>query len=85
MTIANVRAQIVTFQEGAAWIAAWRHYDIVEQGVTEEQAIDRLYLAILATVMSDVADGHTPLASTPKPPKEILTRWESAHRRQHGN
>lgn len=75
--------EIFTFKDGVFWIAAWRRYDIVEQGSTEIDAINRLWRAIANHALSDAAEGLIPLSTCPQPPAEVIATWEENHKRCH--
>lgn len=79
----EVPDDIFTFQEGTHWIAAWRHYDLVSQGATENEAVERLIRLMGSQCLWDAMDGHQPFHNVPKPPPELVVEWERKHLEAH--
>lgn len=74
--------EFYTFREGSAWICAWRRFDIVAQGSTEEEACERMLRSIAAHAIDCAIDGIS-FSSHPKPTPELLDAWRCAHERTH--
>jgi hypothetical protein len=76
--------EIFTFRDGAHWIAAWRRFDVVSQGRTENEAVASLLRCITAQVMLEAAkpDGCE-MRDVPRPTSDIISDWESRHRTHH--
>lgn len=81
----EVPDQFFSFREGDQWIAAWRSFDFVAQGSTEEDANRRLRQAISEQCIWDTIDGRAPFVDVPKPPPDVLAEWERRHRETHGS
>jgi hypothetical protein len=79
----DVPDDIFTFRDGQMWIAAWRYYDMVAQGDTEDEATERLLYTMGAQCMWDAMDGNKPFENVPTPPPDVLADWERRHREAH--
>lgn len=44
--MAIVGTEVYTFKEGKHWIACWRRFDIIAQGDTEKDAVEKLIKTI---------------------------------------
>jgi len=82
MTTINT-GEFFTFREGQSWIAAWKHYDVVEQGRSETEAVGNLIYTIGAQAIISAKSGELPFANVPKPADELLVQWETKHYESH--
>jgi len=83
-TSREVPDDVFTFQEGTHWIACWRHYDVVTQGSTETEAVERLLRTLGAQCIWDAMDGNKPFDNVKPPPPELVVEWQEKHRAAHG-
>lgn len=81
----EVQDDVFTWIEGKHWIAAWRHYDIVAQGNTENEAFRKLLSTMGAQCLWDVRDGNLPFANVKKPTPELIAEWERQHALSHAS
>ncbi len=75
--------ELFTFREGAHWICAWRRLDVVTQGDTEREAVDRIYRVIAGYAIVDAREGRLPLSSLRPPRPELLAEWEARSTAEH--
>ena len=80
---ALVGTEILTFTEGDAWIAGWTRYDIVAQGNTEVEAVDRLFQGIAGQCIIEAMHGERPLENAKPPPEHVLECWKKSYQESH--
>jgi len=67
--------KLLCWQEGEHWIVACRHFDVVAQGGSPEEAYKRFCQAFTATVL-DRTDDNGVIGAIPAPPPDVVKRWE---------
>lgn len=72
--------RVLIFKETDMFVLCCIDFDIVTQGKTEEQAIERFWRVTVAQIMSDLEVGNEPLVTGGRVPPEYITRWEVAYR-----
>ena len=77
--------ELFTFREGDHWICAWRRLDVVTQGDTEREAVDRIYRVIAGYAIVDAREGRAPCSSLRPPSPELLAEWEARAAAEHGH
>jgi len=75
----EVPDDIFVFPEGDMWIAAWRHYDMVAQGKTKKEAVERLIRTMGCQCLWDAMDGRKPFSMLGPAPPDVLAEWERRH------
>jgi hypothetical protein len=78
-----VGTEILTFFDKVAWVACWIRYDIVAQGETEKQAVDRLLRAISYHCIYDAKRPRALLKEVPKPSPKLVDEWKRRHELAH--
>lgn len=86
---ALVGREILTFKsEGHddCWIACWVRRDVLAQGPTEVEAVNRLFKIIaFEWIMREEAKAKNELiAELEPPPVEVLAEWLKSHNETHG-
>lgn len=76
--------ELLTFREGKLWVCAWRRLDVVSQGETEREAVDRMYRIIAGYAIIDAREGREPCSSLKPPRPELLAEWEARSAAEHG-
>jgi len=80
-----VGREIFTFKEDGVWVACWRRFDVVTQGNSEEDAVDRLFACIAQQAIGDAELGNlTSFGSAPLVPASLLNHWKEEHAKSHG-
>jgi len=79
----DVPDEVLTFREGAMWIAAWRRFDVVAQGETEAEAVNRLLRTMGSQCLCDAMDGRRPFEGVAAPPVDVVAGWEAKHQAEH--
>jgi hypothetical protein len=74
--------EILTWKEKDTWIAAWRRYDVVAMGQSEEQATNRLLQAIAWQAIMDAESNNVPFANIAIHP-DVVAEWDTLHLRAH--
>lgn len=77
------RNVILTFKDGEFWIACWGLYDLMAQGKTEQEAIDRLKITIAGQIMVDIANNRRPLHSADILDKNLFLEFLEKHKQNH--
>lgn|GEM_PF-2319831 len=81
-----VGREILTFREGDVWVAVWVRFDLLAQGDTEREAVQRLVRTIAHQAIADAERGDlNSFGSAPPVSRELLRRWRGAHARSHSN
>jgi hypothetical protein len=83
--VVDTEEEFFTFKEGEVWICAWKRWDIVTQGQTEQIATGRMLRAIASYAIDMSRDGTMKAFGTLKHPTlALLTQWRRAHEATHG-
>ena len=69
------RLRILLFEEGDTWAAQCLEYDIAAQGVTQEEAAQRLAVTIAAELELRTGD----LSDIPPPPENLIRLYQQGH------
>ncbi len=77
---------LYVFPEGNMWIVACKHYDVVTQGETRQEALDRFFKTMTVEVLmraSMAANGEKVELLPPAPPPELVASWAQRHAAAH--
>lgn len=74
------------FPEGEMWIVACKFYDVVAQGKTKEEALERFFRTFSVEILwraEDASKGEQTDLLPPPPPPEVLASWQKRHAEHH--
>jgi len=66
--------KLLCWKEGEHWLIACRHFDVVAQGSTQEEAFKRFCQTF--TVLDRTNEDGT-IGALPVPPPDVLAKWEA--------
>lgn len=66
---------LLCWREGEHWLVACKHFDIVAQGPTKEEAFNRFCKVFTATVLDRTTEDGG-IVDMPVPPPDVVEEWE---------